>query len=33
VVEELPRHVTGKLLRRFLRGEDVPASSDGGTEP
>ena len=31
VVEELPHHVTGKVLRRVLRGEDLLGQAEHGT--
>jgi hypothetical protein len=33
IVEELPHHVTGKVLRRMLRGEEGDSPADGGGEP
>jgi long-chain acyl-CoA synthetase len=32
VVEEIPHHVTGKVLRRVLRGEELLRSSEGEEE-
>jgi len=33
IVEELPHHVTGKVLRRMLRGEEPESPAGGAVEP
>jgi long-chain acyl-CoA synthetase len=33
IVDEVPRHATGKLLRRVLRGEEILGSPELSTEP
>ena len=32
VVDQLPHHLTGKVLRRVLRGEDIPGKEHFGTD-